>query len=482
MDARPPANTLSFNHRLREMRSIARTIRSISYHPIQDENLLALVEQIKQEISANLLACYGDEMNAKHTQPKSSIFGCFAFLQPHQDRHAHKIKMAELLYGICQFEFKSLLQINYFVNLLTEMKKSDEFIDPNHHRFHGIITSHQINLLMKQIRALVQSLNLSSNQNTSELYKKIFYLKIVKDEPNFKDVDDPVSQVLQGHDIRTIFGQNESQFIPLAYEGEGQLAAFYDDLQAARKNRLIRTLEYILIDGFKKKDLAHVIKYIAMMEVIYCFMDSLDIEQKKCAFYLIAHLNKDNALDAAVSNMKNKIDFCWSVIRKGGEDRLRIDGLCSALDSFKDAIHVKAPADPDVALDNFLANLEEKINEYANAVYLPSSSTIENLDIEARLDYREKKEGCNPHLRHHPEQMLLHQEWQKKIMMLSKGLLLKLRKVAGLTDDFFIPEGGSHGKVKVRDLDQLLVRVLEIAQEGQVVDVVPSVVHKPHLK
>ncbi|MHB1221911.1 MAG: hypothetical protein ACYC0J_07945 [Gammaproteobacteria bacterium] len=474
MDARP-APIQTFEERMKRMKAIVKTIKSISYHPVQDDALLALVGKIKLSISGRLLECYGDELATADTSPPSSRFSCFfPKINWHQERHEKKILMSKVLMDACNMEFSSLLQINYFLTLLIEMKKSDEFIDTGKNRFHGMITSRDINQLMQLMRTAHQALAHASSYNFKDLYKKIFYLKILRDQPSFLDRKDVVSKVLSKvYDVHHFFGDKEREYVPLAYEGPEQLDAVYAQLDVERRDRLRHTLEYELFSEFKEKNLIKVVRFVAIVEVLHRFIDELEVKQKKCVFKVLAKLKAESS-DAYFSGAKEKEAFCRQILREGASGHLNIDDLRYDLDSFKgfEADHL------DVAA--LFANIRDVISRHAEKAYIfpKTAASSSSPDKESHIEALLEKESLNPHLQHHRDRVLFSQEWARELARLSDDLLDQLVSVSRLVDEFFIPQNFSRKDARVRDLDNLLDGVLGIIKKNAVPEASPSVVRK----
>lgn len=463
MDARPPT-IQTFEERVKRMKAIVKTIKSISYQPVQDDALLTLVGDIKRNIEASLSDFYGKKLNAVDTSPPSSSFGCFfPTIVWNPELQEKKIIMSKVLMDACHAKFSSLLQINYFVTLLIEMKKSDEFIDPGQHRFHGMITSRDINLLTRLMQATRDTLDQASSYDFKDLYKKIFYLKILRDQPHFSEGEDVVSKVLSKvYDVHHFFGDKERGFVPLAYEGPEQLNALYEQLDKERKNRLKHTLEYELFSGFEEKNIMNVVRVVAIVEVLHRFIDELDVKQKKCVFKVMAKLKAESCENAFFSNAQAKEAFCLQVLRGDAPKHLGIEGLRYDLDSLKDwtVEHLDMKA--------LFAKIKEVISKHAEIAYkfpkqAASSSSSDN-------------ESCHSHLQF--EQVLFSQAWARKLDKLSNELLNQLSSVSRLVDEFFIPQNLSRKGAKVRDLDDLLDGVLRIIEKRAVSEASPSVVRR----
>ncbi|MFZ2315100.1 MAG: hypothetical protein WAW86_05525 [Gammaproteobacteria bacterium] len=475
MDARLPT-IQAFGDRLKRMKAIVKTIKSISYQPVQDDELLKLADDIKLSVRTRLFECYGDELNAVDTSPPTAMFGCFfPKINWNPERREKKILMSKVLMDACNIEFSSLLQINYFLTLLIEMKKSDEFIDPGHNRFHGMITSRDINRLILHMQVTHQTLDRSSSGDFKDLYKKIFYLKILRDQPSFSDKKDVVSKVLSKvSDVHHFFGDKEKGCVPLAYEGPEQLDAVYAKLDAERKNRLKHTLEYELFSGFKEKNLINVVRFVAIVEVLHRFIDELEVKQKKCVFKVLAKLRAESSADALFSGVQAKEKFCLQILQEGASRHLNIEDLRYELDAFKDSTV------DYLDTKTLFADIRGVIGKHAEKAYKfpKSAASSSSPDKESHIEGLIEKEGLNPHLQHHHEQVLLSQEWARELSRLSDELLDQLVSVSRLVDEFFIPQNFSRKDVKVRDLDNLLDGVLDIIKKHADPEASPPVVRR----
>lgn len=473
MDARLPPPTQTFDDRMRKMKKIVNTIKSISYQPVQDEALLALVKDIKQNIILRLLDCYGHELNNVDTSPPSSFLGClFAPVNWNPERREKKVLMSKVLMDACQAEFSSLLQINYFLTLLIEMKISDEFIDPGKHRFYEMITSREINQLMGLMRTARKTLDDASSHNFKELHKEIFYLKILNGSFSEGDVD--INNILSAEsDTRIFFGDKDKE---LLIHQLPKLEDLYDLLGAQRKKRLQHTLEYELFSDFKEENLINVVRVIAIVEVLHCFIDELEVKQKKFGFKLMARLNAISTKDAFFSGAQTKKAFCLEMIRGSVPRHLDITMLRDDLDSLKDwqvdQLDVKQLFDKIRGVIGKHADIAYKFPKPVEA----SSSAC--ADKDDHINVLIERERLNPHLESHHEQVLFSQEWSRELHRLSDELLNQLTSVNRLVDEFFIPQNVSRKDASVRDLDNLLDGILKIIAKHAPLDASPSVVRK----
>lgn len=471
MDARPPPPAQTFDARMKKMKAIVKTIKSISYQPVQDDELLALVNAIKQSIILRLLDCYGNELNNVDISPPSSFLGClFAPINWNPERREKKILMSKVLMNACQAEFSSLLQINYFLMLLIEMKISDEFIDPGKHRFHEMITSREINQLINLMRTARKTLDDASSDNFKELYKEIFYLKMLNG--SFSKGNDYINSILsKASDIRIFFGDKDKE---LLIHELPQLEDVYDLLDAQRRKRLQHTLEYELFSGFKEKNLINVVRVIAIVEVLHCFIDELEVKQKKFGFKQMAKLKAKSNEEAFFSGAQTKEAFCLQMIRGRVPRHLDITMLRDDLDSLKDwqVDHLN--------INELFDKIREVMGKHADIAYkFPKSveaSSSAYADKDDHVNVLIEREKLNPHLESH--QVLFSQEWSRELNRLSDELINRLASVNRLVDEFFIPQNFSRKDAEVRNLDNLLDEILKIIAKQAPIDASPSVVRK----